>query len=101
MIFFFSFQGFDTFKGFFPGFSLQLNKGLSNTFLNSHSCGRATCSHAGELVWAVSTGAAPSLKGQAAKPSVSSEMNLGFPRQDFREEKRMGALKGDEEKNFW
>lgn len=59
------------------------------------------CSHAGELVWAVSTGATRSLKGQAAKPSKSSEINLGFSRQDFREEKRLAALEGDEENNFW
>lgn len=52
-------------------------------------------------MWAVSTGATRSLKGQAAKPSKSSEINLGFSRQDFREEKRLGALEGDEEKNFW
>lgn len=57
--------------------------------------------NAGELVWAVSTGATHSLKGQAAKPSSCSEINLGFSRQDFREEKRMGALEGDEERNFW
>lgn len=52
-------------------------------------------------MWALSTDAAPSLEGRAAKPAGSSEMNLGSPRQDFREEMRMGALGGDEGRNFW
>lgn len=65
---------------------------LSGAFLDSHSYSCAMCSHAGELAWAVSTSAARSPKAWAAKPSVSSEINQGFPKQDFRKEKWMGAL---------
>jgi len=54
----------------------------------------------GRSWWAVSAGAAPSPKGRAAKPSMGSGLNLGFPRQDFGEEKGMGALDGGEERNF-